>query len=248
MINLPTTNLFVAILVLLTVPRSSNAFQPAGVRRLQVVHGENLFFLAGDHHHHATRQQCFCRRPVMLQSSSSLSSSPEFAEEPDDDESSEDDVGGRRGLTPKQIKLLRKEVAKRRARKSLAQIWLPETSTSSSSSDFVFAPEWLNEVLQRLDKEELVEIRGISKNDPKNVFATSQELAVELTLIQQQEGEGSDEGDVDVEWVETKGFASTFYAPSKSNPKIVLRSSYKEGVWSKKAKMPRDYRGQIIWD
>ena len=134
-------------------------------------------------------------------------------------------------LTPNQIKSLRKEMSKRRAAKKIPQIWLNDAETSGPFSD-----ETLAGIISFLDKHELVEVRGISKDEKKMAFAVCQQLAFELSVA----------ADKPVDLVESKGHVGTFYCPGEMEDRIILRSSYKDGAWTKRPKAPRDNRGQII--
>lgn len=134
-------------------------------------------------------------------------------------------------LTPNQIKSLRKEISKRRAAKKIPNIWLDDDETSGPFSD-----ETLAGIIDLFGKHELVEVRGISKDEKKMAPATCQQLAFELSLA----------ADKPVDLVEIKGHAGTFYSPGDMEDRIILRSSYKEGAWTKRPKAPRDNRGQII--
>jgi hypothetical protein len=136
-------------------------------------------------------------------------------------------------VSPNQIKELRKEVAKRRARRKLAHFKLPASETFGE-----FTEETLTAVCNLLAKNELVEVRGISRDKKREVFATTEELGLAL----------SEQGKF-VTVVEQKGFASTFYCPGDDDvvgKKIIRRTSFKEGQWTKKPKPKRDNRGQII--
>ncbi|GAX12780.1 hypothetical protein FisN_15Hh259 [Fistulifera solaris] len=129
-------------------------------------------------------------------------------------------------VTPNQIKFLRKEAARRLARKSLSQVFLPENDP---------AEETLQSIQQALQQHELVQIRGISRDNIRHVYATAQQMVLELNLLSLKE----------VELIETSGHSALLYAPADP-PRIILRSSYKEGQWTKKPKKTRDHRGQII--
>jgi len=131
-------------------------------------------------------------------------------------------------LTPNQIKTLRKEVSKRRARKELVQDWLPEEETSGP-----FSEETLEKISTLLKENELVEIRGISKNEKRYVRPMSDELSYDLSRIA---------GKV-VECVQTKGFSTIFYC---GNGGIILRSSYQPYQWERRQKPLRDIGGKII--
>ena len=137
-------------------------------------------------------------------------------------------------VSPNQIKELRKEVAKRRARRKLTQFKLPQEESHGE-----FTEETLAAICGLLAENELVEVRGISRDRKREVFATTEELGMAL----------SEQGKF-VSLVETKGFAATFYCPGEDDvvvgKKIVRRTSYKENQWAKKPKPKRDNRGQII--
>ena len=124
-------------------------------------------------------------------------------------------------------------MAKRRARRKLTQFKLPQEESHGE-----FTEETLAAICGLLAKNELVEVRGISRDRKREVFATTEELGMAL----------SEQGKF-VSLVETKGFAATFYCPGEDEvvgKKIVRRTSYKENQWTKKPKPKRDNRGQII--
>ena len=137
-------------------------------------------------------------------------------------------------VSPNQIKELRKEVAKRRARRKLTQFKLPQEESHGE-----FTEETLAAICGLLAKNELVEVRGISRDRKREVFATTEELGMAL----------SEQGKF-VSLIETKGFAATFFCPGEDDEvvgkKIVRRTSYKENQWTKKPKPKCDNRGQII--
>mmetsp|Transcript_10578 Transcript_10578/g.15570 ORF Transcript_10578/g.15570 Transcript_10578/m.15570 type:complete len:197 (+) Transcript_10578:166-756(+) len=131
-------------------------------------------------------------------------------------------------LTPMQIKTIRKEISKRRSRKQLSQEWLPESETIGP-----FSEDTLANIAKLLEKNEVVEVRGISKDDKRDVFGTSEELAYYLSNCLEK----------NIERVETKGHTSVFYCPGKT---IKLRTNYRSNQWSKRPKPLRDNSGQII--
>ena len=139
-----------------------------------------------------------------------------------------------RGLTRNQVRVLRKETAKRRARKQIPQHWLPSAETRGP-----FSEATLETIVHSLQKHELVEVRGISKDSKKAVFETCLQLELELSLLLQAEEQPV------AFLVESKGHAAVFYTPTKEGG-IQLRSFYKENAWKKRPKAPRDNRGQII--
>ena len=144
-------------------------------------------------------------------------------------------------LTPNQIKLLRKEAAKRMAGKSLAQVFLPENNDNDDDDDDddMADDETLDTILQELQQHELVQVRGIARDNVRHVYAETQRMVLELNLLL------SSSTQTVVDCVETSGHSSILYAPADP-PRITLRSSYKEGQWTKKPKKPRDRRGQIV--
>lgn len=145
-------------------------------------------------------------------------------------------------LTPGQIKLLRKETSKRRARKTLEVYHIPEEETSGPFSAATLS-HIANGIFRNDDNKtiELVEVRGLSKGEKKYSRRISELLAIEVGM----------EMDADVAVVELKGHAATLYcaAASEDSPnRIVLRNSYQPGAWKRRVKAPRDNRGQIILD
>ena len=69
-------------------------------------------------------------------------------------------------LTPNQMKIVRKEVSARRRQKKLATYFLVENEGVSDD----FRDESIQAVRKLLEKEEIVEVRAISKNDIKLVL------------------------------------------------------------------------------
>mmetsp|Transcript_28875 Transcript_28875/g.79259 ORF Transcript_28875/g.79259 Transcript_28875/m.79259 type:complete len:290 (+) Transcript_28875:116-985(+) len=143
-------------------------------------------------------------------------------------------------LTPSQVRLLRKEAAKRQARRTLPRVAFPEESDSP-----------LTPITDEFRHDELVLVTGLSKSNKKEVKAVAEELEYELMLEMQKE----------VFCVTIKGSTATFYAPfddendddptneshnNKRAKKIVLRNSYQPNQWSKRIKASRDHRGQIV--
>ena len=135
-------------------------------------------------------------------------------------------------VSPNQIKTLRKEVAKRRARKKLTQYKISEAECCGDFSD-----DTLDAISDLLAKNELVEVRGISRDNKRNVFSTTEQLGMNLSELGKY-----------VTTIEIKGFAATYYRPGDDDveKKIIRRTNYKEGQWKKKRKPKRDSRGQII--
>jgi len=141
-------------------------------------------------------------------------------------------------VTPEQIAKLRKEAAKRDSRKKLPKFFLPpeESAVSESSPP---SPDSMGGIIRLLEDDELIEVRGVSKDSKKRAFDACQTLAemVEVAL------------DKPVVVVEQKGFAVRLYSPfdeEEREGRIELRSSYEPGRWKRKAKAVRDARGQIV--
>lgn len=147
-------------------------------------------------------------------------------------------------LSPQQVKVLRKEVQKRKAKNSLKRLAL-----TAEEGQGAFATETLERIAEVLQTEtELLEIRAISKNQPKNVKAVS-----ELLAIQVERHMDTDESFKPVFVLDIKGFSAVFYSPFLEDAdlygkSIVLRSGYENNKWTRKPKAIRDIRGQIITD
>jgi len=136
--------------------------------------------------------------------------------------------------TPNQIKSLRKEASQRMARKDVPIIFLEDGADE---------PPFTDEVLREISdsftsRTELIQVRSISRNEPRRVFSISEQLAFDLSIALAKT----------VDLVQYKGHASIFYCPVPGEGSIALRSSYKENAWAKRPKAPRDNRGQIIRD
>jgi hypothetical protein len=136
------------------------------------------------------------------------------------------DYSDRQGITPNQIIALRKEASKRQARKLMVEHMYQEDSPSYTS------------LCQDLQEHEMIQVRGISREDKKHVAKMGEQLAHDLSVELQRV----------VTVVQIQGHAVTLYSPSSnvSNRKILLRTSFKEGQLEYRQKAPRDHRGQII--
>lgn len=138
-------------------------------------------------------------------------------------------------VTPEQISLLRKEATKREARKTLTKFFLPDDESTEIST------QTAAEISSLFETSELIEVRGVSKGKKPNVFETVHGLAAAL----------EDEIEKPVVVVDIKGFAVKLFCPWEDSDRsgwIQLRTSYKPGQWTRKAKPIRDDRGQIITD
>jgi hypothetical protein len=139
--------------------------------------------------------------------------------------------------TAAQKKVLRLEATKRQARKEMSTFSLPEAETRGP-----FSKETIAGLMQLLNENELVEVRGVSKNKVKQVFTTLTRLSMELEIEMQK----------NVCLVRPKGFSGVLYSPAddedESHPdRIKLHTSVgHKNVWTKRSKAPRDQRGQIV--
>ena len=132
-------------------------------------------------------------------------------------------------LTPNQVKTLRKEASKRKARKQLA------THILSSDETIPLSENTMSIIVSLLQDNELVEVRGISKEGKRFVRSDSERLAAELEM------ELADDRPIFL--LDTKGHAAVFYCPLGD---IQLRTGFQQNVWTKKPRPKRDGRGQII--
>ena len=148
------------------------------------------------------------------------------------DDNEEYDEGEEFFVSQEQIMSLRKEASKRESKKQLPK-WIlsPEEATDISESS-------IEKIVELFDKSELIEVRGISRDQKKYVYDTAHGLAGLL----------EDEMCKPVVVVNIKGFAAKMYSPwdEDRGNNIQLRSSYRPGQWTKKPKPLRDNRGQII--
>lgn len=172
-----------------------------------------------------------------------------------------------------QIKILRKEADKRRNVNRLPQFLLPihigekmnlkhlvhidnrhnqqsnSNNDKSSSKEKMSIDETIESIGQLLYNNELIEIRGISIHDNRNVNKVVSQLIDALYQYIEKP----------VVSIETRGYRTVLYSPYtdienentnndsiKKEPKIQLYTSYKQNQWSKRPKQKRDYRGQII--
>ncbi|KAL3759965.1 hypothetical protein ACHAWU_000588 [Discostella pseudostelligera] len=148
-------------------------------------------------------------------------------------------------VSPEQISFLRKEANKREARNKLPRFNL---STSSQQEDMENLPnETIDAISNLFEQSELIEVRGVSKNSKRKVYEMAQTLASTLENVYE----------TPVIVVEIKGFAVKLYRPWSEDEddnetmregRIQLRTNYKPGQWTRKAKPIRDFRGQIITD
>jgi RNA-binding protein YhbY len=139
--------------------------------------------------------------------------------------------------TPSQLKVLRKEATKRQASNTMARALLPPEEMYGPFTSS------LPQIMSLLEERELVDVRGISKTDNRDVRAIAERLVNDLELELQR----------DVTIVSIKGYTATLYCPMMNNDnsstKIQLFTSVgQKNSWVRRPKAPRDNRGQIIKD
>ena len=146
-------------------------------------------------------------------------------------------------VSPEQINFLRKEAKQRDARKTLPKFFLPP---DEQTAELALSDGTIDEVSKIFESDELIEVRGVSKESKRKVFDTAQTLAGMLEDVFEKP----------VVIVDTKGFAVKLYCPFDSDEqgegqkfkRIQLRTSYKPGKWTRKPKAIRDERGQVVLD
>lgn len=138
-------------------------------------------------------------------------------------------------VSAEQISFLRKEARQRESSKKLPKHFLsPEESMEVT-------PETIDTISKLFETNELIEVRGVSRDKKKQIFDTAYGLAATL----------EDAAEKPVVVVDIKGFAAKLYCPWDSDEKggrIQLRSNYRPGQWTRKPKALRDNRGQVIMD
>jgi len=91
-------------------------------------------------------------------------------------------------LTPQQVKALRKEASRWRARKQLVSHVLPADDEEKDTTGGVIATEGgatLDAIKASLTEHGLVEVRGVSRGDRKGVFERVERIAYELGRMMQ---------------------------------------------------------------
>jgi hypothetical protein len=144
--------------------------------------------------------------------------------------------------TPAQKRELKKEASKRQARKKLLSFSLPQEESFGNFSD-----ETLNELWNLLGDHEIIEVRGIAREEKKVVFQMATRLCLELEW--EQERKIDDKAFLPVALLWKKGHSAVLYSPTLDldHPKqFPLRTSVgQKNTWTERIKAPRDSRGQI---
>ena len=189
-----------------------------------------------------------------------------------------EDDGFEYWFSPPQVKTLRKEAALRKRNKNLATIFLPQEHDENDSHgerhNSIFDDATLAGLHEALVREELVEVRAISKSNIKQVKVVADELAEELIFFSLDESEdrngevsssssssSTEEKEVPVVVViQRKGHSAIIYRPRPDSEEsvqrrkerggemchqtIILRTSRKQ-IWTKRERPQRDARGRI---
>ena len=181
-------------------------------------------------------------------------------------------------FSPPQVKTLRKEAALRKRNKKLATIFLSQDHDENDSQgerhNSIFDDATLAGLHDALVREELVEVRAISKSNIKQVRVVADELAEELIFFSPNESEdrsgevssssssSEEEKEVPVVVViQRKGHSAILYRPRPDSEEslqrgkerggetchqtIILRTSGKQ-IWTKRERPQRDARGRIV--
>jgi hypothetical protein len=148
----------------------------------------------------------------------------------------QDDDDDEFSLTQLQVKALRKEMNFRKSTKVLTNLYLsPDEGTGP------FSKETMDDIVFELNKNEMVTVRAISKEERKDVHNISARLAMEVGMEMQVGRQDS------VYVLDISGHAATLYCPSGDEEKsIKVRTTGKANNWSKRVKAERDSSGQII--
>jgi hypothetical protein len=145
--------------------------------------------------------------------------------------------------TPAQKMELKKEASKRQARKKIISFSLPQEESFGNFSD-----ETLKELWNLLGEDEIIEVRGIAKDEKKVAFQVATRLCLELEF--EQERKINDKAILPVALLWKKGHSAVLYSPTLDldHPKkFLLRTSVgQKNTWTERSKSPRDFRGQIV--
>ena len=159
--------------------------------------------------------------------------------------------------TPSQRAEIKKEAKKRRARRQM-----PYFSFSNDETDGPWSDETMQAIWKQLTETEMMELKGICRNDLRDVYQTARWFCEELEdLIAPSVSSDADEEDAQkvdesrgiflpVALISTKGHTALIYCPTLpvDHPdKLVLRTSVgQKNVWKARPKPLRDISGQII--
>mmetsp|Transcript_7309 Transcript_7309/g.17828 ORF Transcript_7309/g.17828 Transcript_7309/m.17828 type:complete len:236 (-) Transcript_7309:393-1100(-) len=156
--------------------------------------------------------------------------------------------------TPSQRAEIKKEAKKRRVSRQLPYFSLPDAETDGPWSD-----ETIQAIWKELTETEMMELKGISRQEIRGVYQTAKWFCEELEelispAIGDHDGDREDEENqgmhLPVALISTKGHTALIYCPTLpvDHPdKFVLRTSVgQKNVWRARPKPLRDISGQII--
>ena len=151
------------------------------------------------------------------------------------------------GLSPLQIKSLRRITSERRASKEMSTFFIPR-----DESEGPLSPETLSKLSNQLRAQELVQVRGVAVHDRLQVRTFVERLLLELEWLDDGGNNGSEQENNNnnnnhsrppVYLVDLQGHCAVLYRP---NGTIPLRTTLKANGWEKRPRAPRDNSGQII--
>ena len=148
---------------------------------------------------------------------------------------------------------IKKEAKSRKSRREM-----PYFSLSDEESDGPWSDETFQAIWKQLTETEIMEVKGICREDRRQVFQTAKLFCEELEdLISPSSGSDDDDDDQEEEGmslpvalISAKGHTALIYCPTlplDHDGKLILRTSVgQKNVWKARPKKPRDNRGQII--
>jgi hypothetical protein len=160
--------------------------------------------------------------------------------------------------TPAQRTEIKKEAAKRKARKQLHIISFPTDETDGPWSFDTYQKVW-----NILLNDEMVELKGISHHDKKHVYQKAKAFCEEIEELVSSSSTGDDDDETDgdgngeeeeaplpVALLSVKGHTALIYCPTLplDHPaKLRLRTSVgQKNVWKARPKPFRDISGKVI--
>lgn len=173
-----------------------------------------------------------------------------------DPRNAENDSGLVEFPTPSQRAEIKKEAKRRQARRAM-----PYFSLSDEESDGPWSDETVQAIWKQLTETEMMEIKGICREDKRDAFQTGKWFCEELEELiapsgsdEVKEGDREDQKEggihLPVALISTKGHTALIYCPTLplDHPdKFILRTSVgQKNVWKRRPKALRDTSGQII--
>ena len=143
---------------------------------------------------------------------------------------------------------IKKEAKSRKSRRQM-----PYFTFSDEESDGPWSDETVQAIWKQLTETEMMELKGICREDRRDVFQTAKLFCEELEdLISPSSGSDDDEEGMSlpVALISAKGHSALIYCPTlpiDHSDKLILRTSVgQKNVWKARPKKLRDNRGQII--